>query len=485
MGTAYVALFNYCFARRNGGQFILRIEDTDQARSNPRSEAMILRSLQWLGLSWDEGPDIGGERGPYRQSERLALYQEHADRLIASDNAFRCFCTPAELAEMRARQAGSGRRGYDGRCLSLSTAEIDRRLAGSEPFVVRLKVPESGACRVNDLLRGEIEIEWNQVDMQILLKADGMPTYHLANVVDDHLMQISHIIRGEEWISSAPKHLLLYQYLDWEAPQLCHLPLLRNPDKSKLSKRKNPTSISYYERSGFLPEALLNYLGLMAWSMPNEEEKFTLEEMVGQFSLERISLGGPIFERAKLEWLNGRWIRENTSDEDFAQRVQQWALNQEYLGQLIPLVKPRLRKLSELGAMTGFFFSAELDISRDQILEGGLSEDDTIVALELALARFDRLPEWNKDGVEQAFRDLGEILDLKFRKLLRPFYIAITGQPVATPLFDSMAVLGRDLCRARLREARNLLGSVQEKEKKAFLKSNLKKLETGDLAEAK
>ena len=273
VGTAYVALFNMAFAHSQGGQFLLRIEDTDQARSTPESEKAILDALHWLGLDWDEGPDNGGSKGPYRQSERSDIYREHANKLLDSGHAFRCFCTAERLDELRVTQMENKQQlGYDGHCMHLSEEEVAARVAKGESHVVRMQVPREGQCTFNDMLRGEISIDWAQIDLQILLKADGMPTYHLANVVDDHLMEISHVIRGEEWINSAPKHILLYQYFGWDAPVFCHLPLLRNVDKSKLSKRKNPTSILYYQRMGYLPEALLNYLGRMGWSMPTWTE---------------------------------------------------------------------------------------------------------------------------------------------------------------------------------------------------------------------
>src|SRR5690606_26897028 len=309
VGTAYIALFNQCFARQHGGKFVLRIEDTDQVRSSAESEQQILDSLRWLGLEWDEGPDVGGPHGPYRQRERSVSYHEHSEKLIGRGHAFRCFCSSERLDVLRAEQmANKQTPGYDGHCLHLSEQEVTQRVAAGEPHVVRMKVPSSGICKVQDMLRGEIEIPWEQVDMQVLMKADGLPTYHLANVVDDHLMQITHVLRGEEWINSAPKHILLYQYFGWDMPQLCHMPLLRNPDKSKLSKRKNPTSIIFYQRMGYLPQALLNYLGRMGWSMPDEREKFSLEEMVEHFDIQRVSLGGPIFDVEKLAWLNGQWI---------------------------------------------------------------------------------------------------------------------------------------------------------------------------------
>ena len=325
VGTAYVALFNLCFARQHGGQFILRIEDTDQVRSTPESEQQILASLKWLGLNWDEGPDIGGPHAPYRQSERSDLYKKHAGILPEKGHAFRRFCTSTRLDQLRAEQtAAKGALGYDGHCMGLSAADVEQRLAAGEQHVIRMKVPREGTCAVNDLLRGTISIDWKEVDMQVLMKADGLPTYHLANVVDDHLMEITHVLRGEEWISSAPKHKLLYEYFGWDMPQLCHMPLLRNPDKSKLSKRKNPTSITYYERMGYLPDALLNYLGRMGWSMPDEREQFTLAEMIAHFDVQRVSLGGPIFDVEKLAWLNGQWLKSLPLDQ-FVAAFQRWA----------------------------------------------------------------------------------------------------------------------------------------------------------------
>ncbi|WP_068633676.1 glutamate--tRNA ligase, partial [Oleiphilus sp. HI0043] len=275
VGTAYIALFNMCFAKQHGGKFILRIEDTDQARSTPESERDILSSMKWLGLDWDEGPDVGGDYGPYRQSERKDDYRAYAEQLVEQGNAFYCFRTPEELDAIREERKAAGLNPGIKGDLELSSDEVKERLARGDAHVIRMKVPDEGVCEIDDMLRGKIEIDWSQVDSQILLKSDGMPTYHLANVVDDHLMAITHVIRGEEWINSAPKHQLLYKYFGWEMPVLCHMPLLRNPDKSKLSKRKNPTSINYYERAGFLPESVINYLGRMGWSMPDEREKFT------------------------------------------------------------------------------------------------------------------------------------------------------------------------------------------------------------------
>jgi glutamyl-tRNA synthetase len=339
-----MALFNRCFAHAHGGQFILRIEDTDQMRSTPEAEEKIFESLRWLGLDWDEGPDVGGPKGPYRQSERADIYSGFAWELVEKGHAFVCYRTPEELNELREahREAGKAT-ALKPSDLMLSSDEQAARKAAGDPYVIRMMVPEDeGACAIEDMLRGTIELDWGMVDAQILMKSDGLPTYHLANVVDDHLMEITHVIRGEEWINSAPKHQLLYEYFGWQMPVLCHLPLLRNPDKSKLSKRKNPTSILYYQRMGFLPEALVNYLGRMGWSMPNEEEKFTLGEMQAAFDISRVSLGGPIFDIEKLKWLNGLWIRESLTQDELANRLYDWALNPEMLGRILPHAQGRI-----------------------------------------------------------------------------------------------------------------------------------------------
>ncbi|MEQ8689769.1 MAG: glutamate--tRNA ligase, partial [Pseudomonadales bacterium] len=345
VGTAYMALFNWAFARQHEGQFILRIEDTDQARTTAESEQNIFAALRWLGLDWDEGPDVGGPHGPYRQSERKDIYDTHLATLLDAGHAFRCFCSRERLDEVRAAQMAAKQTSrYDGHCLNLSAEEVAERLARGEEHVVRLKVPDTGECVFTDRLRGEISRAYADVDMQVLRKSDGMPTYHFAVVVDDHLMGITHVLRGEEWINSVPKHKLLFDYFGWQMPEMVHLPLLRNADQSKLSKRKNPTGINYFRDAGYLPEALRNFLGLMGWSMPDEQEIFTLEEMVAAFDVDRITVRGPIFDQEKLDWMNGQYLRA-LSAEEFSARVAGWLLNEERLAPIIPMVQERVERL--------------------------------------------------------------------------------------------------------------------------------------------
>ena len=472
VGTAYVALFNMAFAKSQGGQFLLRIEDTDQVRSTRESEKSILDALRWLGLDWDEGPDNGGDKGPYRQSERSAIYTKHAEQLVESGHAFRCFCSSERLEELRRTQMEEKLAlGYDGHCLHLSADEVAKRAAQGEAHVVRMQVPREGQCTFNDMLRGEISIDWAQIDLQVLLKADGMPTYHLANVVDDHLMEISHVIRGEEWINSAPKHILLYHYFGWEAPIFCHLPLLRNVDKSKLSKRKNPTSILYYQRMGYLPEALLNYLGRMGWSMPDESEKFTLPEMLEVFDIQRVSLGGPVFDVEKLSWLNGMWIRDNLSDDQLADRLQEWAFNRERLKAFLPFARQRMETFSDLAPLGSYLISGMLPISAEDLQSVGLNEEELIETLQFALWRLESVEYWDRDNIFNALKAVADAMEIKLKLFLAPLFIAIAGSSASISVIDSMNLLGADMSRARLRHAINLLGGVGKKKLKKMEKT--------------
>ena len=469
VGTAYVALVNYCFARQHGGQFVLRIEDTDRSRSTAASEDVILEALRWLGIRWDEGPDVGGPHGPYRQSERLATYNEYARVLLDSGHAFRCYCTPERLDAMRLEQR---RRQlpprYDGHCLRLTTHEIAASEAQGQPFVVRLRVPDEGSVTVDDLLRGPIVFEWSAVDMQVLVKSDGWPTYHLANVVDDHLMDITHVMRGEEWISSAPKHLLLYRAFGWQMPQIAHLPLLRNADRSKLSKRKNPTGVLFYRRMGYLPEALANFLGLFSVPPADGEEMMDLPDMVRRFGLSHISLGGPVFDVKKLDWLNARYIREKLDVPQLVERVRAWTFDEARVAAIAALAQPRIERLSDLAPLCAFLFAGRIDVPVERLREGKLDDVALREAFVLALSLLDALPQWERGGIEAVVRKVGDILGIKLRDAVRPFYLAIAGNAQSVPLFESMTLLGRDLVRERLRGALETLGGATNAETEAW-----------------
>ena len=463
VGTAYIALFNLCYARQFGGQFILRIEDTDKVRSTDRSENDILQAMRWLGLEWDEGPDVGGPVGPYRQSERKDIYQKYAMQLVAAGHAFYCFRTPEELEQIRQQRKAQGLNpGIRGQ-LELPPEEVEQRLQEGQPYVIRMKVPDQGQCLVDDMLRGKIEIDWAQVDCQILLKSDGLPTYHLANVVDDHLMNITHVIRGEEWINSAPKHQLLYSYFGWEMPKLCHMPLLRNPDKSKLSKRKNPTSINFYQSLGVMPEALLNYLGRMGWSMPDEREKFNLAEMIEHFDITRVSLGGPIFDLVKLRWLNSLWIREGLTDAEFVARVEQWGFGISHYEALLGQIKNRIDLFSDIAPMTTFLRSGYLALTEADFAKGKLPLEEQKRVLQFVLWKYEQETDWRKEVLFTCAKDFAGKMQIKMGDFMYPIFVAIAGSPNSWSVMESLAFIGPDMSRMRLREAVTCLGGFSKK----------------------
>lgn len=473
VGTAYMALFNLAYARRHGGRMVLRIEDTDRERSSHQFEEAVIEALRWLGIEWDEGPDCGGDHGPYRQSERLEIHHLEIQRLLDQGDAYYCFCTPERLDRLRREQiANKQTPRYDGHCLQLSEEEVKERLLRGDPYVVRLKVPSEGVCTFKDELRGEISIEWNQIDHQILQKSDGFPTYHLANVVDDHEMEITHVLRGEEWISSTPKHILLYLCLGWKPPLFGHLPLLRNPDKSKLSKRKNPTGVFYYREAGFLPEAMINYLGMMGYTLPDQREIFSLKELSETYELKRMSLGGPIFDLAKLKWLNGRYLREKLSSDEVVSRLVSWKANEKFFSDILPLARPRLNTFADFFPLAQFLFNESPHYSTEDLV-GKLEPSQVCRLFKIAEWELEKANKWDRDSISAIFQRIGEVEKRKLKDLLRPFFFALSGSSVSLPLFDGMALLGPDLCRVRIRKALNQLNEAGA----ALSKKGLKNLE--------
>ncbi len=467
VGTAYVALFNYAWARKNGGQFILRIEDTDRERSNRASERMIFEALHWLGLSWDEGPDVGGSFGPYRQSERFEVYREHAERLVVTGSAYPCFCTKERLEGLREAQRKAKvahALGYDGHCRTVPPAEGQRRRAAGEPHVIRLAMPREGQTVVADLLRGELSFDNTLVDDQVLIKSDGFPTYHLANVVDDHLMGITHVIRAEEWISSLPKHAQLYRAFGWEPPVFCHLPLLRNTDKSKISKRKNPVSLNYYRRAGYLPEALLNFLALQGWAIAEDREEFTLGEFIASFELSKVTLGGPVFDLEKLTWMNGKYIRRLTAPQ-LLERLRADLLGDEYLLKVLGLVHERIEKLEDFTEYARFFFVGEIEYdaeARAKLVARKHTASQTAQALgRLLEENLDQLLEWEAPRIEETLRAYCDANGWKTSELFMPVRVAVTGRAATPPLFETMEVLGKEICRRRLRRAAETLHATK------------------------
>lgn len=459
VGTAYIGLLNYIYARQRSGKFILRIEDTDRTRFVSTSEQMIFDSLRWLGLNWDEGPDVGGPFGPYRQSERTEIYREHIEILLANGTAYRCFCTPEELEAVRKQQmAAKLPPRYPGTCRHLAPERINQNLASNKPYTVRLAVPPHGndltsSTTFRDELRGEITFEHNNVDDQVLLKSDGFPTYHLANVVDDHLMQITDVIRAEEWISSTPKHVLLYKAFGWQIPRFWHMPLLRNLDKSKISKRKNPVSLIYYRDSGYLPGAIINFLGLMGGGMPsdinNGTEQFTLAEMVQHFVFTNIRLGGPVFDLTKLKWLNGEYLRK-LSPEDFFKAVRTRVFGDEYLHQISSLMQTRIETLSQFGDLTGFFFSDHVIPATEVFLPKKRTLEETLAFVQDQLMVLEAT-DWAHDSLEHALKKLGEEKSWSVKENFMLLRAIITGSMMSPPLLESMVIFGKARSLDRIR----------------------------------
>ena len=449
VGTAYMALFNYIFARHFGGTFILRIEDTDQTRSRLEYEQSLYEALHWCGLRWDEGPDIGGPFAPYKQSERTEIYQAHALELLRTGKAYKCFATPDELAEMRAL-----RKGYDRRYRNLSAEEVRKREEAGQPFVIRLKVPLSGECVFMDAIKGRVTFPWADVDDQVLLKSDGFPTYHLANVVDDHLMEISHVIRGDEWMSSTPKHLLLYEAFGWTPPQFMHMPLLLGTDGKKLSKRRNPTSIFFYRDSGYLPQSLLNFLTLMGYSMPDDREIYGLEEIIRNFDPRRIGTSGAVFDVKKLDWLNQQYIIRTISEGDLWTELERWRFSPAFMRKLMPLVHTRIKTFGAFMELCDFFFINHLHYTMELLVPKGLEPVMAAQLLQLLIWELERLEDWSGVGMEQASRHVADYFQVHHKKVVMPLLFgSLMGKSQGPPLFDSVTLLGRDLTRARLLNA--------------------------------
>jgi glutamyl-tRNA synthetase len=456
VGTAYMSLFNLAFARHEGGSFILRVEDTDRARFQADSEQQIYDTLHWLGLNWDEGPDIGGPHAPYRQSERLDTYRPVADALLASGHAYLCWCTPERLAEMReAQQKAKLPTGYDRMCVGKSREERAALPGFADMPVVRMFVPDDAPLAFLDLIRGEVNAP--RPDDQVLMKTDGYPTYHLANVVDDHAMEITHVVRGEEWISSTPKHLLLYDWMGWERPAFAHMPLLRNADKSKISKRKNPAArLTWFLEEGFLPEALRNFLGLMGYSLPDGQEVFSFEEMVESFDWARVNPVGPVFDVDKLRWLSGHYMRE-LDVADVAARIVAYmgvtGAEADLVARAAPLVQPRIGTLREASQMLQFLVVGDAFVVDPADAAKSLGEPARPV-LVAALSALRDVSPFATAEIEAALRAaLVDGLGLKANKAFTPVRVAVTGTAVSPPLFESIELLGRDATLTRLESA--------------------------------
>ena len=469
VGTAYIGLFNYAFAKHNQGDFLLRIEDTDRTRFSGDSEQQIFDSMKWLGLNYDEGPDVGGDKGPYRQSERFHIYKEYAEKLVEKGEAYYCFCTSERLQKLRVRQVAMKQApGYDGHCRNLTAEEVKSKLEAGEAYVIRLRMPYEGETIVKDELRGNIIFENSKIDDQVLLKSDGFPTYHLANIVDDYLMGITHVIRAEEWIASTPKHIQLYKAFGWEEPKWYHMPLLRNADKTKISKRKNPVSLNYYREEGYLREGLLNFLALMGWSLGGDKEIFTLDEMIENFSFDRISLGGPVFDLVKLGWVNNHHMRLKDIDELTKLALPYYIAKGYYkdenlseveynkLKRIVEITREGAQTLKELPELSSIYFEDEFElpiIDETMNKKERKSIEKLKSSLEAEIGKksiglfVEKMSKQNEDISEEEAKtiltELQEELGEGPGAVIMPLRAVVTGKARGADLYTVISIIGK------------------------------------------
>jgi glutamyl-tRNA synthetase len=467
VGSARTALFNWLFARHHDGKFIVRVEDTDRSRYNPEAVPDLVSSLRWLGLPWDEGPEVGGEYGPYYQSERLDAYQRYAGWLLNQGHAYKCYCTPERLAAMRQEQREKKLDvGYDRRCRYLSPEERAAQEAQGKTAVVRLKVPLEGQTSFHDVLYGSITVENRSLDDLVLLKTDGFPTYHLAVVVDDHLMEISHIMRGDEWLPSVPKHILLYEAFGWDVPVLAHLPLILAPaGKGKLSKRHGGVEIRDFRQEGYLPEAMVNYLARLGWSYDDKTEIFSREELIRYFDLSGVNSSPARFSYDRLETMNGYYIRQLGEGELAAQLVP-FMIDAGYdvtalqLLPIVPLIQERLKTLSEMVDRADFFFQEALVYDPNLLVAKKTTPEESLAALRRARQVLAGVPDFHPESTEPPMRALVEELGLKAGQLFGIVRVAVTGKKVAPPLFETMEALGQEKCVERMDRAIEVLEAL-------------------------
>ncbi len=467
VGNIRTALFNWLFARHNGGSLIVRIEDTDQARTQEGAIQAILESLRWLDIDWDEGPEVGGDFGPYLQSERLDIYDRYARKLLESGAAYHCYCSAERLKAARDEQSRLKQMPvYNGRCRDVS--EDEAKASGDTDIpVVRFRVPTGRTITFNDRIREKVSFDSDILGDFVLIKTDKFPTYHMANVVDDHLMKISHVLRAEEWLSSTPRHLLLYEALGMIPPQYGHLPIILGPDRSKLSKRHGAAALLDYRGLGFVPDAMVNYLALMGWSLDDHTELFARNELVEHFALERVGKTGAIFDITKLSWMNGVYLRDMPAGrfvEDALPILESKLppavprpLDRAYAERVLPLLQERIKTLEELPEIAAFFFADEISHDPAALIPKKMDRDATISALNAAATNLDPLESWDPDSLEALLRPLAPDLGIKTGQLFGALRVAVTGRTAAPPLFDTMSVLGRERCMKRIQDAVNLL----------------------------
>ena len=460
VGGLRTALYNYLFARNTGGKFILRIEDTDRTRYVEGAVDNLISTLKWAGLEPDEGPKSGGEFGPYIQSERLNIYKELTEELVAKGSAYKCFCTQERLNELREEQKKDGKQPkYDKHCQNLPGSVIQENVKKGVPFVVRLNVKPDEVIKINDIIRGEVEFNSSVVDDQVLVKSDGYPTYHLANVIDDHLMKITHVIRGEEWLSSTPKHILLYNYFDWEIPEFAHLPLLLNPDKTKLSKRQGDVAVEDYKQKGYLKEALVNFVALLGWNAGDDKEYYNMDELVANFSLDRVNKSGAVFDIEKLNWLNTEHLRKKSDsvlltlvkNELTVSKFKDENFSDDYLLKVIEAMKERVSFVSEF-IEKGIYFFEEPETYDESVVKKRWKEDSAD-NLKKLLEKYSELTNPVKEDYEEALRKTAEELNIGTGKLIHPVRLAVSGVGGGPGVFDILSIIGKEKTIVRLQKA--------------------------------
>ncbi len=461
VGGLRTALYNFLFAKRNNGKFILRIEDTDRNRYVEGAVEKLIDSLKWVDLEYDEGPNKDGGFGPYFQSERLDIYQKHIDKLIEEKKAYYCFCTPERLKNLREEQQRQKlpQAKYDKKCFYLSEEEIKQKLDSGLPKVVRLNVQPNQTVAFDDIVRGHVEFNTDNIDDQILIKSDGFPTYHWANVVDDHLMKISHVIRGEEWLSSTPKHVILYNYLGWELPKFAHLPLLLNPDKSKLSKRQGDVAVEDYKDKGYLKEALVNFVALLGWNYGDDKEFYLLDEMIEKFSLERVNKAGAVFNVEKLNWLNGLHIREK-SDEELLPLFKEELVKSEYatnnydddfLLSIISAMKERVTFVKDFIYNCKYFYEAPT--TYDEKIVKKRWKDDSADLLKQFLEAVKQMKTNDKEEWEKILHEIVEKNEIGFGRLIHPVRLAVSGVGVGPGAYELLQIIGKEEVIKRIEKA--------------------------------
>jgi len=460
VGGLRTALYNYLFAKRNKGKFVLRIEDTDRARYVEGAVENLISTLEWSELDYDEGPEKDGDFGPYLQSERLDIYKKHAENLIKENKAYYCFCSPERLTELRKKLEKEGQQAkYDKHCLNLSKEEIDKKLAANENRVVRLNVPANKNIIIDDVIRGKVEFKSDIVDDQVLIKSDGFPTYHLANVVDDHLMKITHVIRGEEWLSSTPKHILLYDFLEWEKPVFAHLPLLLNPDRSKLSKRQGDVAVEDYKTKGYLKESLINFVALLGWTAGDDREFYYLEELVEAFSLERVNKAGAIFNVEKLDWLNAEHLRKKPNTEILIMLKEELSkskfgeqkYSEDYLLKVIEAMKERVSFVKDYIEKSPYFFEAPEEYDETTVVKRWKNNSSEL--LKELTKNFEKLGNPVKEDFENALKETASKLGVGNGDLIHPLRLAISGVGGGPGVFDITYILGKDETIQRMKKA--------------------------------